>query len=312
MKKTKQHYVWRAYLKSWAEEGSVWCARKGKIFPTDLMNIGQERYFYKLRELTPRDIEFVRMVAIEPTKNEKLRELNEGWLALFTAIFKFKELAHSKGVNSPELDNQIDIAIHNMEEDYHQAIEAKALQSIESILAKDVGFFNTEKGRLDFSYFICVQYMRTKKRKEALLGQFNGSINPLYDGVNIESAWGVMRHIFATNMGFGIFANREKYKMVLVINESETPFIAGDQPVINTFASGSESSVVSDVEFYYPVSPKLAILISAKEKYSSLNEFQISEEEAHDFNLAISLASHEQIYANSSELINKYSVGSAG
>lgn len=308
MKKTKQHYVWRNYLKSWTSNGSIWCNRKGKIFPSDLMNIGQERYFYKLKELTRKDVEFVRKMAIEPTKHEMLRELNEGWLNIFNIIFKLKNHVEANGVNDPELDEQIDEAIHNIEEDYHQLIEGSAIKHIDSILAKDISFFQTEKGRMDFAYFLCVQYMRTKKRQEAICSQFKNQKNPYLDGVNMESAWSIMRHIYATNMGFGLFADSNKFKMILINNESSMPFITGDQPVINTYAAGGINKAVSDVEFYYPVSPRLAILISSKSEYKSVNEFYVSDVDARAFNIAILNSSHEQIYADSEATIKSYSV----
>ncbi|MHB0925204.1 MAG: DUF4238 domain-containing protein [Gallionellaceae bacterium] len=307
MKKTKQHYVWRNYLKSWTSNGSIWCSRKGKVFPSDLMNIGQERYFYKLKELTENDIKFVIKFAIEPIKHKLLRELNTDWLNLFNLIFKLKNFVKEKGVIEPELNEQIELAIHNMEEDYHQSIEGNAIKHIDSILAKDISFFQTEKGRMDFAYFLCVQYMRTKKRQEAMCNQFKNQDNPYLEGVNMENAWSVMRHIYATNMGFSLFADSNRFKMVLINNESTTPFITGDQPVINTYAAGGSNKHVSDVEFYYPVSPRLAILISPKSEYQSVNEFDISDVDAHAFNIAMLKASHEQIYADSEATIANYS-----
>jgi len=185
MKKTKQHYVWRYYLKSWTSNGSIWCNRKGKVFPSDLMNVGQERYFYKLKELTQKDIEFVRKIAIDPTKHELLRKLNEDWLNIFNFIFKLKSIVKENDTNKYELDELIDKAIHNLEEDYHQSIEGNAIKHIDLILAKDISFFQTEKERIEFAYFLCVQYMRTKKRQEAICNQFKNQNNSYLEDVNI-------------------------------------------------------------------------------------------------------------------------------
>jgi len=120
-----------------------------------------------------------------------------------------------------------------------------------------------------------------------------------------------MRHIYATNMGFVLFSDSSKFRMVLIKNNSATPFITGDQPVINTFAAAGGNEIVSEVEFYYPVSPKLGILISDKIEYRSINEIDIMEEDAHVFNIAMLKSSHEQIYADSEVIIKKYSVNNA-
>ncbi len=50
-KKKKQHFVWRKYLKGWSENDSIYCLMDGRIFKPGLMGVGQERYFYKLKEL---------------------------------------------------------------------------------------------------------------------------------------------------------------------------------------------------------------------------------------------------------------------
>ena len=64
--------------------------------------------------------------------------------------------------------------------------------------------------------------------------------------------------------------------------------------------------IVNDVEFYYPVSPKLGILISEKEKYSTISEINLQDEDANAFNMAMIAASHEQIYADSREILERY------
>lgn len=89
MKKRRHHYVWRKYLRAWASNDSIWCCREGKIFRSNLMGVGQVRDFYRLKELSFHDIEAIRNLAIEPTKSH-LKELNEGWIESFSAVFQKK------------------------------------------------------------------------------------------------------------------------------------------------------------------------------------------------------------------------------
>jgi hypothetical protein len=58
MKKRKQHYIWRYYLNAWATDEQIFCLRENKIFKTNLMNIGNIRDFYRLKELSNQDIKF--------------------------------------------------------------------------------------------------------------------------------------------------------------------------------------------------------------------------------------------------------------
>jgi hypothetical protein len=90
MKKRRHHYVWRAYLKPWSTNNKIWCHRDGKIFNPNLMGIGQERDFYKLKHLTKSDIALIKLLAIDHL-NPRLKKLNEGWLTMFTAVFEIKE-----------------------------------------------------------------------------------------------------------------------------------------------------------------------------------------------------------------------------
>ncbi|PZV15926.1 MAG: hypothetical protein DCF20_09180 [Pseudanabaena sp.] len=90
MKKKRHHYVWRDYLRAWSVNEFIWCYREGKIFNSNLMGVGQIKYFYKLKEMTVQDMEFIRMVAIEPC-SPHLQELNEGWLNWFNYVFDLKK-----------------------------------------------------------------------------------------------------------------------------------------------------------------------------------------------------------------------------
>ena len=91
MRKRKQHYVWRRYLKSWAMDEKIFCLSDGKIFRTNLENVAQERYFYKLRELSKEDVAFIRSLLIEGS-HPILADINEGWLGIFNIIFRYNNI----------------------------------------------------------------------------------------------------------------------------------------------------------------------------------------------------------------------------
>lgn len=208
------------------------------------------------------------------------------------------------GIDDTEINTALDEAIHNLEEELHSGIESGAIKYIDSILNENIDFYSTEQGCMYFAYYLCVQYMRTQKIQANI---FKNSRN--IESVNIENVWNVMRHIYATNMAWVLFADRDRFRMILIRNQSEVPLITGDQPVVNTYSVGKlDNEPVGEVEFYYPVSPKLAILISEKEEYQSVSEIVLNSEEAHLYNSYILKSSHEQIYSNSKETLEKYCI----
>lgn len=302
MKKRRHHYIWRNYLRAWSTNESLWCCRDGKLFKTNLMNIGQIKDFYKLKELSAKDVEHINKIAIEPTKPH-LQELNKGWVSLFNFVFEMKRAIEQKGINNVELNSHFDEAINNIEEDLHGKIESDAIRYIESILNENISFFQTKQGYMDFTHYICIQYMRTNKIKSNVL-----AIASNIQSIDIDKIWNVLSHIFATNMAWTLYAERSSFRMYLLKNQTQKELITGDQPVINTYAAGlSNTEPVEKLEFYYPVSPTLAILIT-ESAHSSSNEIILKEDEVDKYNLIMIEQSHSQIYATSEKVIRELNI----
>src|SRR5215216_1129058 len=139
-KKRHHHYVWRYYLRPWSFNGKIACLREGKIFESELMGVGQKRDFYKLNELNNNDFAFIKRLAIDSSPKH-LQSLHTELVRLFTIVFQLREHIASKGVNNHELDNLLDVAIHNLEEEMHTGIENTAIKCIESILRENISFY---------------------------------------------------------------------------------------------------------------------------------------------------------------------------
>jgi hypothetical protein len=301
MKKRRHHYVWQKYLKPWEVGGQIWCRRADKSFPTSTVNIGQQRDFYRLKELTEEEIAFIRKVAIDPT-TPNLRTANEEWIETFQLVFKIRRLLISQGMAPEVADELLDVPTNNLEEDLHEQIEAKAIDLIDQILRGDVSFYSQPQGRLDFSHFLAVQYMRTKRVQDSFCESFKQA--PISGSIRLEHCWPAMRHIFATNMGFKLFAESTIFHMVLLRNTTPTPFITGDQPVLNTYAAGKlGKEITQETEFYYPVAPSLAILVSKRPDYQLNREVSLKEEQVGILNRAIAETALEQVYANQEDAL---------
>lgn len=292
-KKRRHHYIWRYYLKPWLADEKIYCLRNNKIFQTNLMGVGQQRDFYKLKELTLDDVDFIWKLAVEPAQGH-LKDLHTNLINNFTSIFKIKSLLDSKGINDAEINHTIDLAIHNLEEELHGGIETIGKEYLDLLYQGKTDFWENEDDAMHFSYFIATQYMRTRKMRDTVLSQFEGK---LLDRGN--KIWNILAHIFATNVAWNFYRNRTSCSLVLLKNDTQTNFITGDQPCINTKADQTErNSIPENIELYYPISPKLAVLL--QEELSKTKVINLNSDDVKKYNCYIANNAYEQLYAFSS------------
>lgn len=273
----------------------------GRIFESNIMGIGQKRDFYKLKYLSSHDIAFVRRLVVDVSPKH-LQDLHENLIYQFALVFRLREWATLKGINDRAVDIIFDQAIHNLEENLHTGIEQTAIKYIDAILREDIEFYNTDEGCRDFSYFLCTQYMRTDNAKQRVLEAVDS-----IEGIDFETIWNVLSHIFATNMGWVLFAERRLYKMILMKNETEKEFLTGDQPVLNTHAKPGVSNILPEkLELYYPVSPRIAILIREAEEYKDVQQQLVTESDVLNYNNLVVRNSRRQVYATSVDVLQEY------
>lgn len=265
------------------------------------MGVAQKRDFYRLKELNPYDVEFIKKLAIDPLPKD-LQQISISLINQFTLFFRFKKDIKAKGINNQYLDKEIDVVINNLEEAIHGNIETSAIKYLDSILKEDIGFYFADEDCMGFIYYLCVQYMRTNKLKSSMVINLSK-----YKSIDMHKIWNVLSHIFAINMGWNLYIRKDSFKMVLLKNESSKQFITGDQPVINTYATGnSYQKQIDNLEFYYPVSPELAILITEKDNYKDKTLLLLNDEEVEAYNDHILKNSYEQIYASSKLILEHY------
>jgi hypothetical protein len=298
-KKRRQHYVWREYLESWTVDEKIWCRRGDSIFATDVMNVGQQRDFYRLKELSGRDIDWIKGF-VAKGGSDLLRKTNMGWIESFDMIFRVKRFVEKNKLSNPELEKELDVQINNFEENLHMMHEDDGIKYLSRLLDRDTSFFRQGLDVLGFSHFLSLQHMRTKRMEQRIAAQFANDTN-----VNMQAVWPVLRHVTSLNIASSIYNEREKFRLVLLENASEVGFITGDQPVINTYAVRREGlTPVSDHEFYYPVSADIAILLTDRGEYRDVNSVLLDKDRVEWFNRAIYDMSHEQIYGNSEAAVS--------
>lgn len=292
MKVRGQHYVWRHYLGAWAVSGQVHCLRDGRVFRTDPKNVGKERDFYRLRELTDADVQMAReTIRASP---EHIRRLHENLLLRFASLPRLRAAASPAGLGSKEADEALEEAIVNLEELLHGGIERSAQGFLARARNGDVSFYDDDKAAADFLYFLSVQYMRTKGIRENVVAGMAAKAPGIY--ADVDRVWNILSHIFATNIGWSLYAERRTFRLVLMTNGSQRALITSDQPVINTLGR-NDGAPPDELELYYPISPRRGLLLTKGEVEEDRKT--LTESDVQHYNSLIASRAHEMIFGDS-------------
>lgn len=306
LNKPNQHYVWQKYLEPWAKNDKIVCLRNNKnIIKTNLRNIASERYFYKINNLTYNDCQLIRKIFIN-NRPEFMKYLLDGWVKpVETVLMLYNQNVKSKGIRG-SIENDKELGLKNILEDLHMHIEGDAISALSKVQLGDVSFFTDSNDEnemdVDFILYLSFQYFRTKKIKQSVKESLGEHISLFTD---FDDAFNLIAPIISTVFGYSIYnriKNKEFY-CYAIKNTTETAFITGDQPVINTKANFSGET--SELELYYPLSPSIALLVT-KEK--NLN-IECSIEKIKEYNDMIERQSLALIFANDESDLQKYIVG---
>jgi hypothetical protein len=291
-KKKKHHHVWRHYLRAWCEQDVIWCMRKGKIFQTGLMVVAQEKHFYRLERLTSQETGLVRRMFVDKHYGHPMHPVLENWISLLEYPFSMSDKLRGVDGFDQIVDELLDVTRSNILEDIHANFETIGITQLDQLRRGDVDFFDNEEDALPFLTFLCFQYFRTKGQREEFLGAV--ADNQFCD---LTNAAGLISILLSTILAHNLFVSKE-YHLHLLENSTGTKFITGDQPVLNTYACDFSSRKPAEkLEFYYPVSPQRAMLLT--EEPSPAGAVQLSIEQVEKFNSRVVSISCEQLYATS-------------
>lgn len=256
--KKRQHYVWRQYLRPWAQTENIWTYFKelNKVEYPGLMGVGQEKYFYKLVTFTQEEEEFLRKF-IEHTSHPTVKPLCMDFLEMFTYHYKLqKQLddnTNSK-IDRKKVQAEIDKLEINMMEDAHCKFESFGNKLIACRNIKDLQFLENPDDLNETVIFLCVQYFRTRGMKKAVLKRYRGA-----ELERVEKFWNIISICFALTLARNIALDKN-LRFILFENQTGTAFITGDQPIFNILNDKvDENGNVKEFEIFYPITPKHAI-----------------------------------------------------
>lgn len=340
--KHKQHYVFQAYLKAWTTKDQIWCCRnRRKCFLTNVLNIAQERDFYRIKDLNSDEEKFIMLILhkqpqeIKTTVKKQMEVYQKPlhWQKAVTAITSaVKTSVYKDKAPPPEIqdlflqaDKFAESAINDMVEDLYSEDEGELITMIEDLKAGNTDFYyhpyhkpnmvfdNTKRA---FLSYLCSQHYRTKAARKRLIDGLNeilksdmfGQLGIRKENIRPEH---VAFHIFWFIEGLLADSLYERNAHLSILNnQTSIPFLTTDQPVINVLADYQDiTDMPKDVVLYYPLSPTTAITVNDANKEHYIN---LSETEVKKYNDMLTSASFELIFSNSKEVVERYAANRKG
>jgi Protein of unknown function (DUF4238) len=294
--KIYHHHVPRKYLLPWADEAErvAWYGYD-RVMRSKLTVVGGENDFYKLKELTVRDIDC--MGVYINSLPEISRDGHRRFLQMYMLPTQLKRRLEACGDTSPEAMKLLNVLISNFNEDYHAAIENRFWPYLDAIKKRDFSFYDDPNSVCEFFHGLYVQYLRTKAVKDRACQKES----PLFD--DMARVWDVLSHISAVQAGGSFFVSRNSYKIVVLDNDTQVPFITSDQPIINMLTPGGSYDVPDRMDLYYPLSPTQAMLfLESSTPIGGISQ-NVSIDEAHRYNMMIFDHKGSSVFSNSEDYL---------
>lgn len=303
--KKNHHYVWAQHLKRWATGNDIhYINRRGTIGADSIRGLSREKGFYKISALTSEDITYLkRWSSLSP---KHLQKTHSSFLDAFAQASKLINIPKNKE-NLEELKNISEVAQYNTLENIHGQIERAAAPIIKMLCNEQPQCLLKSKNLATFCTYIGHQLARTKTVK---VGSFSAIRNYKNDDPAwrkaqelLEKNWWFISFIAGINLGYSLWTDDDRH--IFIINDSGTPFITSDKPVINIhdcIKTTPENASPKYSDIYYPLSPRIAYMINNSDKYNHLSR-HITEKEVIDLNIQMAMHSDEIIYGSTKEVL---------
>lgn len=299
----RQHYVWRKYLSAWTNnnsvEGSINCLFKSKneIHPANLMNVAQERYFYRTEEPNQKEIILVKEF-INKINNGYVKEQAIDLIDTVKSAFDIYKML-SSNIRCEEGEKYWDTLKKQIMEKLICESEDEGIKYLEKIRNGDISFYDEKEDIQNFNEYLSIQFMRTnwcKQRIRKIIEEIDA------DGINFENVYILLLMTMPSHIFVGITEN--KMKLILLQNETTKQFITADSPIINLKADPKSYEEPKKLEWYYPVSPTMAIILTGD--INMKNKVITEEQDIQFYNDLMAEYAYNQIYSKSNIELNRY------
>lgn len=307
--KRRHHYVWARHLKNWSNgSGNVYyVTKKGRIAHDSIRSIMASDYFYKTSHLSEKHIQLYK--ALSKKSSQVLQEQHARTLESFLEIQRISNLYELINIKDKEGSLAIEALRCNTLENMHSQYENDAREVIDQLLNGDTSALEGGEKLFQLMNFMGHQISRTIHFKETALQSLSTSESMVNSGIRdtMEQSWWLLSHMFGSNLGYSLYASSSQTHQALLVNNSKTPFITSDQPIINIHACtlSTEKKPPNEADFYYPISPKKAIVICDSDRFPLPCNY-IDHTTAEELNTKLALAAKAHIVGDNSEAINPY------
>lgn len=311
--KKKHHYVWSFHLKQWANGKDIYyITKKGNIACDSIKGLSCERGFYKISPLNKNDIEFIRTMSAISDVN--LQKQHNKFLSTFVALSHISNVCQNSKIKSDEVNNVHLAIMYNSLENLHSGFESGVKPVLEKLHHGASEVLNANQNMVAFCSYIGQQ--RTKTFKEKSLTAINRNISASNEnniGISeyrriqklTEKNWWLLSFMLGINVGYSLYLTRLNDNHIFITNNTNTPFITSDNPVVNIHSSLSaleENEAPEKLDLYFPISPKYAYMINESTEYDSFTDY-LSESEVEMLNAKMVEKADETIFGNSNEIL---------
>lgn len=306
-KKRRHHYVWRRYLEAWETDGRVWTRiGSGRPKPINPVGLAVETDYYRLRPLSPDDVALLDALVLRNLRPD-LRDMAEAWVSAL-AMLHGAYLEYEAGRMAPDEKKAFDIALNNVIEDLYAQIEGPMNPVLDALRVGNAAVLDDSNRLFDFATFLASQYFRTLSMAKA--------VTPILESIPSDyhhsgAVWGAMRLVFSFNLAASLSSRPGALTPLFLDAPAGAEFATGDQPVINVHTAGvSLQAPTQDLEFLYPLSPQVAILLDATgPRRAASTRRSPNEDEVARYNAMIAAESSRQIYAQSEQVASQLYAG---
>lgn len=302
--KQKHHYVWADYMKRWGNgtNNVYYTTTKGKIAHDSVKGIACESYFYKVTHLNSDHEKF--LLKFSSHSPELLRDMHRAQLNVALAYQQMDDGKPKCGAIGQFLHaNQC-----NYLENIHADFESEILPVFEYLANEELDILDNNWSMMAFTNFLGHQLTRTKPFKDGSLAAIKrDSGNQQSDVKLYEHCWWMISLFLGFNVGSAFYNDRHSSKHVMLINDTETPFITSDFPVVNVHECISETEINQPLasDFYYPISPRIAYMINDSDRFPR-GKVHIDENVARELNTKLATQAMKIIVGDSKESLEPY------
>ena len=314
----KQHYVFQAYLRRFSSDVKkkfIWaCIKDNVIKELAIKNVAFSDKMYEVKLLNNSEIALFKFVACvlnsgnaesQTCVDEFIRAYNEpSNLVRFVnkvcdAICKNTDANNIKSIKKiiDNFKHNNKVSLINMNERYYSTIESELNAYIDDII--NLKFDEIKEHRRRIVRCMLFQYYRTKIMRDSIKEVFKKILdnNRNCMEIGVEPSVVNVDNLLTPYLLFMSMTGNDDFDIAVIKNETNIDFITCDQPMINLCADYKTNVAPEKFIFYYPVSPKFAILVN--DRVDSILECVTSIDKVNTLNNKIVDAHGDFLFASS-------------